>query len=389
MTLSTSHNISNQQSPSAKDSEGPRIILSGGGTGGHIFPAIAIANEIKKLAPNAEILFVGALGKMEMEKVPAAGYKIIGVPIAGLQRKFTLSNLKLPFLIIRSLLKTRKIVSDFQPDVVVGTGGYASGPVLKAATAKGIPALLQEQNSYAGITNKILAKKASKICVAYDGMEKFFPKEKIILTGNPVRQDIANVKQKKAEALEYFKLNPGKKVILVIGGSLGARTINESIGAGLEQLVNNNIQLIWQTGKGYAETAKQQTEKYKDQHIYAMDFISRMDLAYAAADIVISRAGASSVSELCNIGMPCILVPSPNVAEDHQTKNAMALVNKQAAILVKDNEAQEQLITTAVRLIRDEQQQVVLTNNISRMAFLHSANVIATEVLKLAGYELK
>lgn len=365
-----------------------KVILSGGGTGGHIFPAVAIANEIKKLVPHAEILFVGALGKMEMEKVPAAGYKIIGVPIAGLQRKFTWANLKLPFLIIMSLIKTRKIIKDFQPHVVIGTGGYASGPLLKAAVNKGIPALLQEQNSFAGITNKLLSKKASKICVAYEGMEKFFPKEKIILTGNPVRQDLKDVRQHKNEALNFFKLSPNKKVILVIGGSLGARTINESMGAGLKKLADNNIQLIWQTGKTYYTTATEQVSKFSNDHIYALEFISRMDLAYAAADIVISRAGASSVSELCNIGMPCILVPSPNVAEDHQTKNAMALVNKHAALLVKDNEAQSTLISTAVALISNTSQQVTLTNNISQLAFQNSANVIALEVLKLANYTL-
>lgn len=365
-----------------------KVILSGGGTGGHIFPAVAIANEIKKLVPQADILFVGALGKMEMEKVPASGYKIIGVPIAGLQRKFTLANLKLPFLIIQSLFKTRKIIKDFQPDVVVGTGGYASGPLLKAATSKGIPSLLQEQNSYAGITNKILSKKASKICVAYEGMEKFFPKEKILLTGNPVRQDIKDVKKNRTEALQFFKLDPNKKTILVIGGSLGARTINESIGEGLQQLANHNIQLIWQTGKGYFETAKQQVSKYADKNIYAFDFIGRMDLAYAAADIVISRAGASSVSELCNIGMPCILVPSPNVAEDHQTKNAMALVKKDAAILVTDVQAKEKLIQEATALINNSEKQAILSSNINKMAFFDSANIIAKEVLKLAKYQL-
>jgi UDP-N-acetylglucosamine--N-acetylmuramyl-(pentapeptide) pyrophosphoryl-undecaprenol N-acetylglucosamine transferase len=365
-----------------------KIILSGGGTGGHIFPAVSIANEIKKLVPQADILFVGALGKMEMEKVPNAGYKIIGVPIAGLQRSFSLSNFKLPFLILMSLYKTRKIIKDFQPDVVVGTGGYASGPLLKAAVHFDVPALLQEQNSYAGITNKLLAKKASKICVAYEGMEKFFPKEKILLTGNPVRQDLKNVRSLRNEAYNYFKLSPNKKVILVIGGSLGARTINLAVGVGLQKLIENNIQLIWQTGKGYYNIAKQQTEMHSGAHLYAMEFISRMDLAYAAADIVISRAGASSVSELCNIGMPSILVPSPNVAEDHQTKNAMALVNKQAALLVRDDEAQSTLIHTAISLINNHAQQVNLTNNISSMAYQDSANVIALEVLKLANYSL-
>ena len=388
--MNTNKNISTHDSPSpsGKVGMGLRVILSGGGTGGHIFPAVAIANAIKKLVPQAEILFVGALGKMEMEKIPAAGYKIIGVPIAGFHRKFTLANLKLPFLIIQSLLKTKKIINEFKPDVVVGTGGYASGPLLKAATSKGIPALLQEQNSYPGITNKILSKKASKICVAYEGMEQFFPKQKILLTGNPVRQDLIDVKQHREEALNFFKLSPNKKIILVIGGSLGARTINESMGAGLQKLADNNIQLIWQTGKTYYATAIQQAEKFSNDNIYALEFISRMDLAYAAADIVISRAGASSVSELCNLGMPSILVPSPNVAEDHQTKNAMALVNKQATLLVKDNEARSVLINTAISLISNTSQQVTLTNNISQMAFQNSANVIAMEVLKLANYTL-
>lgn len=365
-----------------------KVILSGGGTGGHIFPAVSIANEIKKLVPAAEILFVGALGKMEMEKVPASGYKIIGVPIAGLQRRLTLANLKLPFLIIKSLLKTRKIIKDFKPDVVVGTGGYASGPLLRAATAKGIPALIQEQNSYAGITNKILSKKASKICVAYEGMENFFPKEKIILTGNPVRQDLKDAKGRRNEAQALFKLDVSKKTILVIGGSLGARTINEAVGAGLKTLVDNNVQLIWQTGKGYYQTASKQAAPYSEENIFVFDFITRMDFAYAAADIVISRAGASSVSELCNLEMPCILVPSPNVAEDHQTKNALALVNKQAAVLVKDSEAHADLIQKAVALVNNAAQQKELSANIGKMAFHHSANVIAKEVLKLAGYNL-
>lgn len=365
-----------------------KVILSGGGTGGHIFPAVAIANELRKMVPHVDILFVGALGKMEMEKVPAAGYKIIGVPIAGLQRRLTLANLKLPFLVLRSMMKTRKIIKEFQPNVVVGTGGYASGPLLRAATSKGIPVLIQEQNSYAGITNKLLSKKAAKICVAYEGMEKFFPKQKILLTGNPVRQDLKDVRNKKEEAQRFFKLDPSKKTILVIGGSQGARIINESIGAGLQKIDQAEVQLIWQTGKAYHPKAIEQTSTYKNKAIYALDFIARMDLAYAAADIVISRAGASSVSELCNIGMPCILVPSPNVAEDHQTKNAMALVNKEAAILVKDAEAHAQLVNVAMELIANTNKQVTLSNNISKMAYHNSAGVIAAEVLKLANYTL-
>ena len=366
-----------------------KVILSGGGTGGHIFPAVAIANELKKLVPDAEILFVGALGKMEMEKVPAAGYKIIGVPIAGFQRKFTLANFKLPFLIIASLLKTRKIISEFRPDVVVGTGGYASGPLLRAATAKGIPALIQEQNSYAGITNKILSKNAAKICVAYEGMEQFFPKEKIILTGNPVRQDISNIEAKREEAFSFFKLDSTKKTVLVIGGSLGAKAINEAIGSGLKQFADNNIQLVWQTGKIYFETAKNQTSGFEEKNITAVDFISRMDLAYAFADVVISRAGAGAISELCIVQKPCILVPLPSAAEDHQTKNAMALVNKKAAILVKDGDANQTLVSRAIQLINDESEQQQLKINIKPMAFLNSSNVIAKEVLKLANYKLE
>lgn len=365
-----------------------KVILSGGGTGGHIFPAVAIANEIKKLVPHAEILFVGALGRMEMEKVPAAGYKIIGVPIAGLQRRLTISNLKLPFLIIKSLLQTREIIKNFQPDVAVGTGGYASGPLLKAATSKGVPVLLQEQNSYAGITNKILSKSASKICVAYEGMEKFFPKEKIILTGNPVRQDLKDVKGKREEALNFFKLDRSKKTVLVIGGSGGARTINESIGAGLQKFELNNVQLIWQTGRVYYQSTLESTKEHKGKNIFVFEFISRMDLAYAAADIVISRAGASSVSELANLGMASILVPSPNVAEDHQTKNAMALVSKNAALIVKDSYARNDLVEQTISLIYDDARQQVLKKNIELLAHHDSANVIAKEVLKLAGYTL-
>ena len=363
-----------------------KVILSGGGTGGHIFPAVAIANELKKLVPHIQILFVGALGKMEMEKVPAAGYEIIGIPIAGLQRKFSWSNFKLPFLIILSLIKTKKIISTFKPDVVVGTGGYASGPMLRAAVSKNIPIVIQEQNSFAGITNKILAKNASLICVAYEGMEKFFPKEKILITGNPVRQDIVDLQSKRKEAFQYFKLNENKKTILVIGGSLGARSINEAIGQNLKALAENDLQLIWQTGKGYLTRAKEQSKELESKGILCFDFISRMDLAYACADLVISRAGASSVSELCNTAKPCILVPSPNVAEDHQTKNAMALVNKDAAILVKDQDAMSALVAKAISVIRDPNVLQKLTEQISKMAFQNSANTIAKQVLQIAGY---
>lgn len=365
-----------------------KVILSGGGTGGHIFPAVAIANEIKKLVPHAEILFVGALGKMEMEKVPAAGYKIIGVPIAGLQRKFTLLNFKLPLLVIQSLLKTQKIINEFKPDVVVGTGGYASGPLLKAATSKGIPALLQEQNSYAGITNKILSKKASKICVAYEGMEAFFPKEKIILTGNPVRQDILNTNIDREEAYRFFNLDQTKKTVLVIGGSLGARGINEALVEGLSEFKKQDIQLLWQTGKPYFETAKEKANDIHTENIKVVDFISRMDFAYSVADVVISRAGAGAISELCIVGKPSILVPLPTAAEDHQTKNAMSLVSKKAAILVNENKAKVELSIQTFLLINDENRMREISNNCKSLAKTNSTNIIAHEVLKLANYNL-
>lgn len=388
-TLELTERCHLERSREAKTKMKPlKVILSGGGTGGHIFPAVAIANEIKKIVPHADILFVGALGKMEMEKIPSAGYKIIGVPIAGFQRKFTLANLKLPFLIISSLFKTRKIIHEFKPNVVVGTGGYASGPLLKAAISNGIPAMLQEQNSYAGITNKILSKKASKICVAYTGMEQFFPKEKIILTGNPVRQDIINVSEKRDEAIEFFKLDKNKKTILVVGGSLGAKGINEALCDGLQLLAEQNIQLIWQTGKTYFEIAQKQTANLEAKNIKAVDFITRMDLAYACADVVISRAGAGAISELCIVQKPSILVPLPSAAEDHQTKNAMALVNKKAAILVKDVDAKKYLIKEAISLINNSSLQQELSKNCGLLALPNSTHIIATEVLKLAHYNL-
>ncbi|MCW3083651.1 MAG: undecaprenyldiphospho-muramoylpentapeptide beta-N-acetylglucosaminyltransferase [Bacteroidetes bacterium] len=362
-----------------------RIIVSGGGTGGHIFPAIAIANAIKVLRPDTEFLFVGAEGKMEMEKVPAAGYKIEGLWISGFQRKLTVSNLAFPFKVMSSLMKAKKILKSFKPDAVIGTGGFASGPMLRTAANAGIPTLIQEQNSYAGITNKLLSKKVNRICVAYAGMEKFFPKEKIILTGNPVRQDILSMEGKRDRGLEQFGLDGNKKTILVIGGSLGARTINESIVNCLETFEKNNIQLIWQTGKGYYETAKQALAKYDGKGMQAYDFIRKMDYAYAVADIVISRAGASSVSELCLVKKPTILIPSPNVAEDHQTKNAMALVTHNAAIIIKDSEAREKLCAQAVALIKDEEECFKLSERIAGLALPDSANVIANEVIHLVN----
>ncbi|PJA06752.1 MAG: undecaprenyldiphospho-muramoylpentapeptide beta-N-acetylglucosaminyltransferase [Flavobacteriales bacterium CG_4_10_14_0_2_um_filter_32_8] len=360
-----------------------KIIISGGGTGGHIFPAIAIANAIKLKYPTAKILFVGALGKMEMEKVPAAGYDIIGLPIMGIQRRLTFQNFKVPFKVIASLLKAKKIVNDFKPDVVVGVGGYASGPLLKVATNKGIPALLQEQNSFPGITNKMLAKKVQRICVAYANMERFFPKEKIMLTGNPVRQDIKNLEAKRARGIEHFDLDATKKTVLVVGGSLGARTINQSIDAGLEEIVKNDIQLVWQTGNLYVNEANAAVARVANKGVKTMPFISKMDYAYAVADVVVSRAGAMSVSELSIAAKPTIFVPLPSAAEDHQTKNAMALVNYNAAIIVKDVEAKEQLIPVLINLIKDEQEQKKIATNVAKMAYTDAASIIADEVIKL------
>lgn len=360
-----------------------KVIVSGGGTGGHIFPAIAIANAIKEKYPNTKILFVGALGRMEMEKVPAAGYEIIGLPIMGLQRRLTLQNLKFPFMLLASMRKAKKIVKEFKPDVVVGVGGYASGPLLKAATNLGVPALVQEQNSYPGITNKLLANKVQKLCVAYDNMDRFFPKEKIMLTGNPVRQDIKNLEAKRIRGIEHFGLDENKKTVLVVGGSLGARTINHAIDAGVEEIAKNDIQLVWQTGKLYVDEAAKTVAKYEGKGIVTMPFISKMDYAYAVADVVVSRAGAMSVSELSIAAKPTIFVPLPSAAEDHQTKNAMALVNHNAALLVKDAEAQEKLIPTLINLMKDEQEQQKIANNVAKMAFKDSANIIADEVMKL------
>lgn len=360
-----------------------RVIISGGGTGGHIYPAVAIANQLKAISPESEILFVGAKGRMEMTRVPEAGYKIVGLWISGLQRRLTLDNLSFPFKVLSSVRAAHKIIHDFKPDAVVGVGGYASGPLLYAATARKIPALIQEQNSYAGITNKLLAKRVGKVCVAYPNMQRFFPAEKLVLTGNPVRSDIMGVQQKRQEALQHFGLIGTKKTILVIGGSLGARTINHSIAAGLEQILQAGYQLIWQTGKAYIPEAKALEEKHNAQDVRAFDFIRRMDLAYAAADVVISRAGALSISELCLAGKPAVLVPSPNVAEDHQTKNALALVEQHAALLVRDAEAAEKLVPTALQLAQDEQEQKRLQANILKMGRPNAAEDIVNELLKL------
>jgi len=361
----------------------PKFIISGGGTGGHIFPAISIANALKKRLPDCEILFVGALGRMEMERVPAAGYPIEGLPVSGFDRKNLLRNVKVLMNLFRSLMLARRIIRRFQPDVAIGVGGYASAPTLRAASAFGIPTVIQEQNSYAGVTNKLLAKKAARICVAYEGMERFFPKDKIILTGNPVRQDLFSVAPGTKEAYDFFNLDPTKKTILVVGGSLGARTVNQSIIAGLEKLAKTDIQIIWQTGKFYIENAHAAAEPFACKNLIVTDFVSRMDLAYSIADLVISRAGASSISELCLLAKPVILVPSPNVAEDHQTQNALALVRKDAAVMIKDVDAKNQLVDKALELIANEAELKKMSGNILKLAEKDSADRIADEILNL------
>lgn len=356
-----------------------RAIISGGGTGGHIFPAIAIANAIMQAEPKSEILFVGADGRMEMEKVPQAGYRIEGLPIMGIQRRLTLQNLKVPFKVLASLIKARKIIKEFQPDIAIGVGGYASGPLLRMAALAGIPTVIQEQNSYPGVTNKILSKQAVAICVAYEGMDKFFPKEKIILTGNPVRQDVWNIEGKKEKALEHFTLEKNKPVVLVVGGSLGARTINQSIEKFADEITQAGAQILWQTGKTYSSPNHQNKTGIK-----ILPFIKEMDLAYAAADIIISRAGAMSISELCLIKKPVILIPSPNVAEDHQTKNAMALVSKNAALLVKDNEAHEKLGQTTLSLLKQSELQKTLSSEIAKLGLPHADSDIAKQIFAIA-----
>ncbi len=362
----------------------PNIIISGGGTGGHIFPAISIANAIKAKCPEANILFVGALGRMEMQRVPQAGYEIEGLPIEGFNRKNLLKNFSVLWKIWKSQRMARRIIKRFQPSVAVGVGGYASGPMLNTCAAKGIPCLIQEQNSYAGVTNKLLAKKARKICVAYEGMEKFFPKEKIMLTGNPVRQNLLSTAMSREEAISSFGLDPSKRTILLVGGSLGARTLNESVMAALGEIEKSDAQLIWQTGKYYHKEILERVKGRELPMVHITDFISDMGAAYRAADLVISRAGASSISEFCLIGKPVILVPSPNVAEDHQTKNALALVNRSAAIYVKDSEATTTLLPLALTTVSDEAQLKSLSKHILEMALPDSANIIADEVLKLA-----
>jgi UDP-N-acetylglucosamine--N-acetylmuramyl-(pentapeptide) pyrophosphoryl-undecaprenol N-acetylglucosamine transferase len=358
----------------------PRFIISGGGTGGHIYPAIAIANELKARFPEAEFLFVGASDKMEMQKVPQAGYKIEGLWIAGLQRKLTLQNAMFPFKLMSSLWKSRKIVRKFNPDVVIGTGGFASGPLLQAANSLNIPTLIQEQNSYPGITNKLLSKKANSICVAYENLERFFPKNKIVFTGNPIRQDLLNVDSKREEGISYFKLDTKKQTLLILGGSLGARRVNQLIAKEIDFLMKIGVQVFWQCGKFYFEEYKGFNE---NENVQVVAFIDKMDLIYAASDIVISRAGASSVSELCLVGKPTIFIPSPNVAEDHQTKNANAIVDKNGAILLKEDDLEGQFEEVFSNLISNKNKQLDLSNNIKKLAKPNATKDIVEEIIKL------
>ncbi len=363
-----------------------RVIISGGGTGGHIFPAVSIANAIKAKCEDAKIMFVGAEGRMEMQRVPAAGYPIVGLPVRGLVRPlYSLKNIGVMIDFFKSKALVKKVIRNFRPQVAVGVGGYASAPTLNAAYSMGIPCLIQEQNSFAGVTNKSLGKKARRICVAYEGMERFFPAEKIMLTGNPVRQNLLNASLDKAACAKKFGFTSEKPVVLIIGGSLGARTINRSVLDNLEQISQSGVQFIWQTGKYYSEAIKAELEeKGQPENLLVTDFVSNMDEAYAAADLVISRAGASSISELCLLGKPSILVPSPNVAEDHQTHNAMALVRKQAALIVKDAEAGTELIPLALQTVADKAALQTLGENALAMAYRDSADIIADEVIKLA-----
>lgn len=365
------------------ESKTKRVIISGGGTGGHIFPAIAIANALRRLEPSIEILFVGANGRMEMDKVPAAGYKIIGLDIQGINRQSLLKNILLPFKLWKSIQRARAIIRNFRPDVVVGVGGYASGPLLHAAGRLNIPYLIQEQNSYAGITNKKLGAKASKICVAFEGMDRFFPKDKLLITGNPIRRDAVDIVGKEFEAKELLGLDHDKKTILLTGGSLGARTLNESILNGLQKMRKANLQIIWQCGSYYYEKMQDVLKDDGLEDVCLKPFLHRMDLAYAAADVIVARAGAGTIAELCAVGKPAILVPSPNVAEDHQTKNALALIKKNAAIMVEDLKARETLMDEVIALIKDKEECKVLSANIKNLAKVDADEVIAKEVLEL------
>ena len=361
-----------------------KVIISGGGTGGHIFPAVAIANALKRIAPETEILFVGAKGRMEMEKVPASGYKIVGLDIQGFQRKSILKNVMLPYKMIKSVLNARSIIKAFKPDVAIGVGGYASGPLLLAASQMNIPYLIQEQNSYAGITNKWLGKNAQRICVAFTGMEQFFPASKIMLTGNPIRKEVADIENKRFASAEMLSLSPHKHTILVTGGSLGAGTLNNSFLAGIKKIVDADVQLIWQTGKYYYQFVQEKLAGMENENIKVMEFLHKMELAYASADVIVSRAGAGTIAELCVIGKPVILVPSPNVTEDHQTQNALALVKHGAALMIADASAQTDLVDAALNLVGNPGKCRLLSDNIKKLALPDADSVIAREVFKIA-----
>jgi UDP-N-acetylglucosamine--N-acetylmuramyl-(pentapeptide) pyrophosphoryl-undecaprenol N-acetylglucosamine transferase len=360
-----------------------RILIGGGGTGGHVFPAIAIADALKERVPGTEFLFVGALGKLEMEKVPEAGYPIEGLPVAGFQRRVTLKNLTFFYKLWLSMVRSRRIVRRFQPDVAVGVGGYASGPILKAAARSGVPLLIQEQNSYAGVTNRLLARSAKAICVAYEKMDRYFPADRLVITGNPVRKQVVNLKREPEQIREEFELEEGKNICLVVGGSLGARTLNRSFMDGLDKLDREDLQVLWQCGRYYHEEVEQKVRASGLKNVRVLPFISRMDLAYDAADIIVSRAGAISISELCLVGKPVILVPSPNVAEDHQTHNAEALVGKTAALMVRDSEAAEQLVDRMLGLMKDDKLREELSINIRQLGIPDASQRIADEVLKI------
>ena len=364
-----------------------KVIISGGGTGGHIFPAVSIANEISHRFPDVEILFIGAEDRMEMERVPAAGYKIVGLPISGFNRQRIFKNFGVAIKLMKSLRMAKKIIRDFKPDIAIGVGGYASGPTLWKASSLNIPILIQEQNSYAGVTNKLLGKRASKICVAYRGMEKFFPEERIVMTGNPVRKDLENISSKNPEAISYFGLDAKKPVLLIVGGSLGARTVNQGVKKGLKSLIDAGIQVVWQTGKYYYSSIKDELKDVNYEGFWFSDFISRMDYAYAAADLVVSRAGAGTISELCLLKKPSILVPSPNVAEDHQTKNARALSDSGAAVFIPDNMVEEKLITSAIELLGDREKLDNLSEQIALFAQYNSAERIVDEMVEIVKNE--
>jgi len=355
------------------------ILLSGGGTGGHIYPAIAIANELKHRNPNANFLFVGANDRMEMEKVPQAGYKIKGLNISGFQRSLTIKNLTFPFKLIQSLHRAKNIIKKFKPNIVIGTGGFASGPTLFMANKKNIPSVIQEQNSYPGITNKLLSKKVQKICVAYDNLESYFPRDKIIKTGNPVRQDLLEINDKRDEALNYYNLDRNKKTVVILGGSLGSRVINQTVEKNLDNIVNSGVQIIWQTGKLYFEDYKKYDEK---EDVQVLAFVQRMDLLYAAADFIVSRAGAGSISELCIVGKPVIFIPSPNVAEDHQTKNALSITKEDAALMIKENDLKN-FMKILQGLIKNEAKQILLKNNLKKMALPNATSQIVDEIEKI------